>query len=141
MSRKHIPYFEIYHVKHENQVSPAVLASGEKTGEDNWLLLISEARKLHYEAGWAIHELAEVLALILHKKNIDFKEIAKFYEAHADVLDPGSLPNSPNHEEHVLALKVERAFVEGLKIPWSEYYNDKNPLDGKKGRTAHEANH
>ena len=133
----HLPFIELMFVDHEDQASPAVLASGVKWEDGNWTLRVSKARKKHYEAGWAIHELAEVLSIILSRQEIDFKEIAKFYEAHSDVLDPGSLPKSPNYKHHVLALKVERAFVEALGEKWSAYYNDKNPLAGKKGRTAH----
>jgi hypothetical protein len=131
----HLPYMELMFVDHEDQASPAVLASGVKWEDGNWTLRVSKARKKHYEAGWAIHELAEVLSIILSRQEIDFKEIAKFYEAHFDILDPGSLPKSPNHKHHVLALKVERAFVEALGEKWSEYYNDKNPLENKKGRS------
>jgi hypothetical protein len=135
---KHLPDFFIFTKDHSKQVSPAVLASAicnEPSGD--WKLTISQARKLHYEAGWMIHELAEVLAMILYEAKIDFKDIAKFYEAHSNELDPGSLPESPNNFFHQIALEVERAFIRAIGEDWLKYYNDRKPLENKKGRTAH----
>jgi len=137
---KHLPDFFIFTTDHKKQVSPAVLASAKEddyTGD--WTLRVSQARKLHYEAGWMIHELAEVLAMILRNHKVDFQDIAKFYEGHAGSLDPGSIPGAPNGSEHSIALRVERAFIEAMGFSWLEYYNDRNPLDGEKGRTAHES--
>ena len=137
---KHLPDFFIFTKDHSKQVSPAVLASAicnEPSGD--WKLTISQARKLHYEAGWMIHELAEVLAMILRNNKVDFQDIAKFYEGHAGSLDPGSIPGAPNGSEHSIALRVERAFIEAMGFSWLEYSNDRNPLDGEKGRTAHES--
>ena len=41
----HLPFMELMFVDHEDQASPAVLASGVKWEDGNWTLRVSKARK------------------------------------------------------------------------------------------------
>lgn len=53
----------------------------------------------------AIHELLE--AWRCAERGVDFKAIDQFDLAHTDHPDPGLLPNSPYHAEHIQSMQVE----------------------------------
>ena len=77
--------------------------------------------------GCAIHELIE--AWRCYKKGITLESIERWDDDHADVDDPGRMPDAPYHFEHMQSMDIERLMC--LQDGYSyDVYDDAKPIEG-----------
>lgn len=86
-----------------------------------WFVRVSEMGDWRHEALVFIHEFVEMCLTTQH--GIDWKDIDQFdkYGEGKDHPDPGTLESAPYHNEHMLAVQMEKKFAKLLRIDWEEY--------------------
>jgi len=80
---------------------------------------VSDCNNQWYERMIIIHELIE--ETLTRYKGITEEEIMKFDLEHIDNEDPGSLNESPYHDEHMIALGIEQTLCLYMGIDWNIY--------------------
>jgi hypothetical protein len=71
-----------------------------------------------YEFLVALHEFIE--SYLIEKRGIKEKDITKF-DIESNDKDPGSLPKSPYHKEHMFSERIEKLVSLELDVDWDEY--------------------
>ena len=85
-----------------------------------WKMRVSKMEDWRYEALVTLHEFIEMCLTTHH--NISWDDIDYFDRNEGkDSDDPGRMPEAPYHNEHMLAMQLEKKFAKMLGVDWKKY--------------------
>ena len=87
--------------------------------DDQLVIKISEQQNKWYEYLILLHELVEII--LTEHRGITEESISKFDMEHPELSDPGSSIEAPYHDEHMMAMDIEKLICSQLNIDWEKY--------------------
>jgi hypothetical protein len=67
----------------------------------------------------ALHEMVE--AFLCKEAGIEEEAVSDFDIAHPELAEPGDSPEAPYHEQHKVALEVEKLVARALRRDWDDH--------------------